>query len=114
MGFIFSVKLCFFGGGSRKCGKPGCRGLKKGMEFDVKLQKEETLRSGCEENEVIDKLAWKGGSENNPDYECLRCELRNMAPPGGRAVLIFRTKCGCPVAKLEGWAPKKGKRNHKK
>ncbi|KAK4771672.1 hypothetical protein SAY87_032204 [Trapa incisa] len=30
-----------------------------------------------------------------------------MAPPNGRAVLLFRAKCGCPIAKLEGWGPKK-------
>ncbi|ESQ50095.1 hypothetical protein EUTSA_v10002220mg, partial [Eutrema salsugineum] len=35
----------------------------------------------------IDWLLWKGGSKNNPGYECLRAELRRMAPPNGRAVL---------------------------
>jgi len=49
----------------------------------------------------------------NPDYECLRAELRKMAPVNGRAVLIFRSKCGCPIAKLEGWGPKRSRR-HKK
>ncbi|XP_028759943.1 uncharacterized protein At5g19025-like isoform X2 [Neltuma alba] len=110
--FVISILLVLFccGARSRKCGKPGCKGLKKAMEFDLQLQTEESLKTGSDE---IDKLPWKGGSENNPDYECLSSELRNMAPPGGRAVLLFRTKCGCPVAKLEGWGPRKGKR-HKK
>ncbi|XP_028761053.1 uncharacterized protein At5g19025 isoform X2 [Neltuma alba] len=94
----------------RKCGKPGCRGLKKAMEFDLQLQSEETLKSGSDE---FDKLPWKGGSDDNPDYECLRSELRRMAPPNGRAVLLFRSRCGCPNAKLVGWAPKKGKRQKK-
>uniref|UniRef100_A0A6N2KNX2 Uncharacterized protein n=1 Tax=Salix viminalis TaxID=40686 RepID=A0A6N2KNX2_SALVM len=49
----------------------------------------------------------------HPDYECLRAELRKMAPPNGRAILLFRAKCGCPVAKLEGWGLKRGRR-HKK
>ncbi|CAN4113479.1 unnamed protein product [Withania somnifera] len=85
------------------------------MEFDLQLQGEECLRSGCESKAVreINELPWKGGTENNPDYECLRAELRKMAPPNGRAVLLFRSKCGCPVAKLEGWAAKRARR-HKK
>ncbi|KAK9288787.1 hypothetical protein L1049_017251 [Liquidambar formosana] len=82
------------------------------MEFDLQLQTEECLRSGVSK-EVIDRLPWKGGTEGNPDYECLRSELRKMAPPNGRAVLLFRARCGCPVAKLEGWGPKRGRR-HKK
>ncbi|XP_004229453.1 uncharacterized protein At5g19025-like [Solanum lycopersicum] len=114
------VVLCFeiccgFGFRSRKCGKNGCKGLRRAMEFDLQLQGEECLRSGCETKAVreINQLPWKGGSENNPDYECLRAELRKMAPPNGRAVLLFRSKCGCPVAKLEGWGAKRGRR-HKK
>lgn len=85
------------------------------MEFDLQLQGEELLRSGDENKAVrdVNELPWKGGSEDNPDYECLRAELRKMAPSNGRAVLLFRDKCGCPVAKLEGWGPKRGRR-HKK
>ncbi|XP_010278648.1 PREDICTED: uncharacterized protein At5g19025-like isoform X2 [Nelumbo nucifera] len=95
---------------SRKCENPGCKGLKKAREYDIQLQTEECLKSSSKE---IDNLPWKGGSEGNPDYECLRSELRKMAPPNGRAVLLFRVKCGCPVAKLEAWGPKRG-RKHKK
>ncbi|XP_019424923.1 PREDICTED: uncharacterized protein At5g19025-like isoform X1 [Lupinus angustifolius] len=96
---------------SRKCGKRGCRGLKKSMEFDLQIQTEESFRIGSRSGfGEIDKLPWKGGSEGNPDYECLRAELRKMAPPNGRAVLLFRSPCGCPIAKLEGWGSKKGKR----
>ncbi|KAL0376553.1 UNVERIFIED_CONTAM: hypothetical protein Scaly_0772900 [Sesamum calycinum] len=85
------------------------------MEFDLQLQGEDMLRIGNGNKAVkdVDELPWKGGSEDNPDYECLRAELRKMAPPNGRAVLLFRDKCGCPVSKLEGWGPKRGRR-HKK
>ncbi|XP_019439778.1 PREDICTED: uncharacterized protein At5g19025-like [Lupinus angustifolius] len=115
--FLFSltaVKCC--GSRSRKCERRGCRGLKKAMEFDLKMQTEESLRNGSGSGSgsgfgEIDKLPWKGGSEGNPDYECLRAELRKMAPPNGRAVLLFRSPCGCPIAKLEGWGSKKGKRH---
>ncbi|KAI3814827.1 hypothetical protein L1987_14473 [Smallanthus sonchifolius] len=109
---IIGLEICC-GNRSRKCGKKGCKGLKKAMEFDLQLQTEEILRSGAKGVKEVEDLPWKGGSETNPDYECLRTELRKMAPVNGRAVLLFRSKCGCPVAKLEGWGPKRGRRNKK-
>ncbi|KAK9060583.1 hypothetical protein SSX86_021289 [Deinandra increscens subsp. villosa] len=109
---VISLEICF-GNRSRKCGRRGCRGLKKAMEFDLQLQTEEVLRSGGKGVKEMESLPWKGGSEVNPDYECLRTELRKMAPVNGRAVLLFRSKCGCPVAKLEGWGPKRGRRSKK-
>ncbi|XP_047339111.1 uncharacterized protein At5g19025-like [Impatiens glandulifera] len=113
--FIFaflSFEICC-GIRSRKCENPRCKGLKKAMEFDLQLQTEECLRSAAKAVREIDGLPWKGGSETNSDYECLRAELRKMAPQNGRAVLLFRAKCGCPIAKLEGWGAKRGRR-HKK
>ncbi|EEF45401.1 uncharacterized protein At5g19025 [Ricinus communis] len=109
---ILFIEFCC-GPRSRKCDKAGCKGLKKAMEFDLQLQTEDCVKSATGVAKDIDKLPWKGGSEGNPDYECLRAELRKMAPVNGRAVLLFRARCGCPVAKLEGWGPKKGRR-HKK
>ncbi|GLU08812.1 hypothetical protein SLE2022_256990 [Rubroshorea leprosula] len=106
---LISIELCC-GSRSRKCDNPGCKGLKKALEFDLQLQTEDCVKNGSKE---IDKLPWKGSSEGNPDYECLRAELRKMAPPNGRAVLLFRARCGCPISKLEGWGPKRGRR-HKK
>ncbi|KAK1277410.1 hypothetical protein QJS04_geneDACA003419 [Acorus gramineus] len=99
-----------------RCGRAGCKGLRGAGEFDLRLQTEECLKSmSAEAVQEIEGLPWKGGAEGkNPDYECLRAELRRMAPINGRAVLLFRAPCGCPVAKLEGWAPKRGRRNNKK
>ncbi|KFK26141.1 hypothetical protein AALP_AA8G208700 [Arabis alpina] len=112
---FFAASIAFLdlccGSRSRKCRNPKCKGLKKAMEFDLQLQTEECVKSGSAKE--IDRLPWKGGSESNPDYECLRAELRKMAPPNGRAVLLFRSKCGCPIAKLQGWGPKRSRR-HKK
>ncbi|KAF8051493.1 hypothetical protein N665_1715s0003 [Sinapis alba] len=112
---FFAASIAFLdvccGPRSRKCRNPKCRGLKKAMEFDLQIQTEECVRSGS--SKEMDRLPWKGGSESNPDYECLRAELRRMAPVNGRAVLLFRSRCGCPVAKLQGWGPKRGRR-HKK
>ncbi|KAI3469506.1 hypothetical protein Pfo_026169 [Paulownia fortunei] len=112
--FVVFFEICC-GHRSRRCEKKGCKGLKKAMEFDLQLQGEDLLRIGNGNKAVkdVNELPWKGGSEDNPDYECLRAELRKMAPPNGRAVLLFRDKCGCPVSKLEGWGPKRGRR-HKK
>lgn len=106
----FCCDLCFR---SRKCGNVGCKGLKKAMEFDLRLQSEECLKSCGKAVKEVDSLPWKGGCEGNKDYECLRSELRKMAPVNGRAVLVFQKKCGCPFAKLEGWSLKRG-RKHKK
>ncbi|CAA7061941.1 unnamed protein product [Microthlaspi erraticum] len=111
-----AASVAFFdlccGSRSRKCRNPKCKGLKKAMEFDLQLQTEESVKSGS--SKMIDRLPWKGGSESNTDYECLRAELRKMAPTNGRAVLLFRSRCGCPVAKLEGWGPKRSRRHIKK
>jgi hypothetical protein len=117
IGFIFffvvsviSVELCC-GSRSRKCQRKGCKGLKKATEFDLQIEKFGSgSGSGLGLGEY-DKLPWKGGSETNPDYECLRSELRKMAPINGRALLLFRAPCGCPIAKLEASGPKKGKRH---
>ncbi|XP_020585940.1 uncharacterized protein At5g19025-like isoform X2 [Phalaenopsis equestris] len=109
---------------TRRCENPRCRGLRKATEFDVQIQTEECIRffssvSGSASAAAVawkevDELPWKGGQQgNNPDYECLRAELRRMAPPNGRAVLLFRARCGCPLAKLEAWSQKRGRR-HKK
>ncbi|KAI5572652.1 hypothetical protein POPTR_010G030000v4 [Populus trichocarpa] len=110
---LFILSILFFefccGPRSRKCHQPGCKGFKKAIEFDLQLQTEDCLKSTAAND--VDKLPWKGGTVSNPDYECLRAELRKMAPPNGRAVLLFRSKCGCPVAKLEGWGPKRGRRH---
>ncbi|KAJ0977569.1 hypothetical protein J5N97_013043 [Dioscorea zingiberensis] len=100
----------------RRCSNPRCRGLKKALEFDVQLQTEEAIRDSPQDAawRAIDELPWKGGQGgNNPDYERLRAELRRMAPPNGRAVLLFRLRCGCPVSKLEAWGPKRGRKPKK-
>ncbi|TKY51105.1 40S ribosomal protein S4-1 [Spatholobus suberectus] len=55
---------------------------------------------------------FRGGSEGNPDYECLRSELKKMAPPNGRTVLLFWAPCWLPPCQTRGLRSKKGK-HHK-
>lgn len=114
LGFFlfFAASFLCCGPRSRKCHAPRCKGLNNALEFDLQLHTEENLRSQDIDID-IDSVPWKGGREGNLDYECLTSELRKMAPTNGRAVLLFRARCGCPIAKLVGWGPKKGKR-HKK
>ncbi|RDY08183.1 hypothetical protein CR513_07621, partial [Mucuna pruriens] len=109
--FALSLAAADFccGARSRRCQRSGCKGLKKAMEFDLQIQRFGSASASGSGD--IDKLPWKGGTEGNPDYECLRSELRKMAPPNGRALLLFRAPCGCPIAKLEASGPKKGKRH---
>ncbi|KAG2404248.1 uncharacterized protein HKW66_Vig0111700 [Vigna angularis] len=65
---------------SRRCQRSGCKGLKKAMEFDLQIHRFGSAPSPDASAE-IDCLPWKGGTEANHDYECLRSELRKMAPP---------------------------------
>ncbi|KAM7259600.1 hypothetical protein ACFE04_015341 [Oxalis oulophora] len=70
--------------------------------YDVKLFKEEDCLVVVN-NKEFEKIPWRGGSEKSPFYEVMRAELRRMAPVNGKALLIFRRRCGCAVSKLEGW-----------
>ncbi|XP_061999355.1 uncharacterized protein At5g19025-like [Rosa rugosa] len=100
--FFFVAALLFVefccGARSRKCDCHGCKGLKKAMEFDLQLQNEECVKTGSKE---IDKLPWKGGSDTNPNYECLRSELRKMAPPS----CFFEHGVGAPSPSLKAGVP---------
>ncbi|KAL3626209.1 hypothetical protein CASFOL_029758 [Castilleja foliolosa] len=97
------------------CGRKGCRGLRNSPESDWHVQGEDLLLAGDVNEEVknVNELPWKEGSKDNPDYDRVRAELRKRAPPNGRAVMLFRAHCGCPVSKLEEWGPRRGRRNKK-
>lgn len=95
---------------SRKCDNPHCRGLKKAMEFDIQLESEQCVKSSLP---VAQEFPWKGGVELGEDHKELEAELRRMAPPNGRAVLVFRAPCGCPAARMEVWGAKKPRKSKK-
>ncbi|XP_002982225.2 uncharacterized protein At5g19025 [Selaginella moellendorffii] len=94
---------------SRKCGNPSCKGLKNAMECDIQLETEECVKSSPPTNAVLlDK-----GLQLAQDQKELEAELKRMAPPNGRAVLVFRARCGCPAARFEVWGSKRPRRSKK-
>ncbi|KAG2601520.1 uncharacterized protein At5g19025-like [Panicum virgatum] len=97
---------------ARKCGKPRCRGLKKAVEFDIQLETEECVRgrSGPAARSALLAAAGARPVELGDEQRELEAELRKMAPPNGRTVLIFRAPCGCPKGRMEVWGAKKVRR----
>lgn len=97
---------------SRKCDNPECRGLSKAMELDIQLETEDCVKS----SPTKELQLWNKGHITGPgqDQRELEAELRRMAPPNGRAVLIFRAPCGCPAARFEASGSRKAVRRTKK
>ncbi|KAL5222752.1 hypothetical protein ABZP36_027465 [Zizania latifolia] len=97
---------------ARKCGKPRCRGLKKAVEFDIQLETEECVRGRPAPAARSALLAAAGVRpvELGDAHRELEAELRKMAPPNGRTVLIFRAPCGCPKGRMEVWGARKVRR----
>ncbi|KAF6996460.1 hypothetical protein CFC21_012794 [Triticum aestivum] len=103
------------GNHARKCGRPRCRGLRKAVEFDIQLETEECVRGSgrlLPPGGHAKTLLAAGGSaarlvELGEEHRELEAELRKMAPPNGRSVLIFRSPCGCAKGRMEVWGAKK-------
>lgn len=88
-----------------RCGKLGCRGLRKAAEFDIQLETEE---SGNKPSLQGKSAVKKGLFELPRDHHReLEAELKKMAPPNGKAVLVFRARCGCSVGRMEVPGPRK-------
>ncbi|CAN7003449.1 uncharacterized protein At5g19025 [Brassica rapa] len=92
-----------------RCGKPNCKGLRKAVEFDIQIETEDCIKSSSNSN-------GKKGRVELPrvHHRELEAELKKMAPPNGRAVLVFRARCGCSVRRLVVSGPKKQQRKIKK
>ncbi|KAK4426204.1 hypothetical protein Salat_1388900 [Sesamum alatum] len=92
----------------RRCGKMGCRGLSKAAEFDIQLETEDCVKN----SNFPAKSALKKGLFELPrdHHRELEAELKKMAPPNGRAVLVFRARCGCSVGRLEVPGPRKSRK----
>ncbi|XP_059643166.1 uncharacterized protein At5g19025-like [Cornus florida] len=90
---------------STKCGKPDCRGLRQAAEFDIQIETEDSVKNS--NNSAKDCV--KKGLFELPLYHHreLEAELKKMAPPNGRAVLVFRARCGCSVGRMGVTGPRK-------
>lgn len=93
----------------RKCGKPCCKGMRKAVEFDIQIESEECVR--CSTGVPLPKEGFGVRPLGlGQEHKELEAELKKMAPPNGRTVLIFRAPCGCPAGRLEVWGNKKVRR----
>lgn len=90
----------------QRCGKPNCKGLRKAVEFDIQLETEECVKSSNNKRGMFELP--------RVHHRELEAELKKMAPPNGRAVLVFRARCGCSVRRLVVSGPKKQQRKIKK
>lgn len=90
----WGILMCFTG---RKCGNPKCRGLRKAAEFDIQLETEECLKNSSSTEEGSGKGLFDLPRNCHRELEA---GLKKMAPPNGRAVLLFRARCGCSVGRL--------------
>ncbi|KAD7478637.1 hypothetical protein R6Q59_005615 [Mikania micrantha] len=102
-----AISLCK----SRKCGQPGCRGLRKAVEFDIQIETNDSIKN----YDSLKNGFKKGLFELPKDYlKELEAALKKMAPANGRVVLVFRGRCGCPVVRVEVPGPRKSTRKVKK
>lgn len=96
---------------NRKCDNPNCRGLRNAVALDIQLETEECVKlSGAKE---LAPWNGEGGIGLKHEQKELEAELRKMAPPNGRTVLIFRAPCGCPAARFEVSGCKKTRKSKK-
>ncbi|KAJ8567074.1 hypothetical protein K7X08_019282 [Anisodus acutangulus] len=83
---LLAITVCTTGKG---CGKPGCRRLRKAAEFDIQLETEDCLKkSNFSAKNGVKKGLFKLPRDHH--HQELEAELKRMAPPNGRAVLVFR------------------------
>ncbi|OWM74756.1 uncharacterized protein At5g19025-like [Punica granatum] len=90
----WGLVMCFTG---RKCSNPRCRGLRKAAEFDIQLETEDCLKNSSSTKEWSRKGLFELPRDHHRELEA---ELKKMAPPNGRAVLLFKARCGCSVGRL--------------
>ncbi|KAF9626214.1 hypothetical protein IFM89_031341 [Coptis chinensis] len=95
--FAMMAALVVFKCMDKKCGKPNCRGLSNAAEFDIQLETEDIVKNSTTSDGGV-KGIFKLSQDHHRELEA---ELKKMAPPNGRAVLVFRSRCGCPIGRME-------------
>ncbi|KAF2577401.1 hypothetical protein F2Q68_00000509 [Brassica cretica] len=92
----------------RRCGKPNCRGLgRANAEFDIQIESEDCSVKRLKSGVISKKGLFELARDRNRELEA---ELKKMAPENGRAVLVYRGKCGCCVGRLVVPGPRKIKK----
>lgn len=101
------------GAGARKCGNPGSRRLRDAADLGVVRIETDGRPDGwvCRGAGGGDDpgrlfLALSEGGR----WGELEAELGRMAPPSGRAALLFREKRGCAVGRMAVHGPKKARK----
>ncbi|XP_057768754.1 uncharacterized protein At5g19025-like [Salvia miltiorrhiza] len=96
-----------------RCGKSGCSGLRKAAEFDIQLETEDAVSKS--NNLQRSAASYKKGLFELPrdHHRELEAELKKMAPPNGRAVLVFRARCGCSLGRMEVPGPRRSRKVRK-
>ncbi|MCL7045085.1 hypothetical protein MKW94_026678 [Papaver nudicaule] len=114
MFFTMMAAFIIYKCSTKKCGKPNCLGLRKAAEFDIQIETEDCVKKSSSTSSasvVKEGSGGKGLFKLSLDrHRELEAELRKIAPPNGRAVLVFRARCGCSVGRMEvpgGPEPKK-------
>ncbi|KAJ4959818.1 hypothetical protein NE237_019728 [Protea cynaroides] len=101
---IWGIAKCTRTG--KKCRIPNCRGLRNSVEFDIQIETEENLKNSI--SSVRKDSNVQGLLELVQEHHKeLENELRKMAPANGRAIIVFRARCGCPIGRMEVPGPKK-------
>ncbi|KAG8366821.1 hypothetical protein BUALT_Bualt16G0007600 [Buddleja alternifolia] len=103
---LVAITICI----DRKCGRKSCKGLRKAAEFDIQLETEDCVKKN---SNLLSKNALKKGLFELPrdHHRELEAELKKMAPPNGRAVLVFRARCGCSVGRMEVPGPRNSRKS---
>ncbi|KAE8665665.1 Dof zinc finger protein DOF5.2 [Hibiscus syriacus] len=92
---------------TRKCRNPNCKGLSKAAKFDIQLETDECVKnSSTLVKDGVKRVLFELPRDHHKELEA---ELKKIAPINGRAVLVFRARCGCSVGRLEVPGSKKRK-----
>uniref|UniRef100_A0A7N0VL22 Ribosomal protein L34e superfamily protein n=1 Tax=Kalanchoe fedtschenkoi TaxID=63787 RepID=A0A7N0VL22_KALFE len=92
-----------------KCGRPGCKGMRKRAAFGVQVQTEEMLKSSSHSDGLengVGSFKEGMGRLGREHVRLMEARLRKMAPVNGKAVLVYRARCGCSIGRLEVAGPR--------
>lgn len=109
VGVLFVIIVRYALGG-KKCNRPNCLGLKDSPKFDFQIETEEMMKNSTASSFSEPSTSSKDDVliELSGDHQReIEGQLRKVAPPNGRILLIFRAKCGCSAGRMVVWGPKK-------